>query len=214
MKYFILLLLFTTSIFGITIKDSLLKIHATLVPKLYLMDHAYKEKTNNDSIVIAIMHNKNDYKNALSLKEKIEAKYRAGLKSYTINTKLVQYSQIEQNNANIYYLFPTNNSNIKSVISKADQNNALTFSYLNSDLKHGVMISLNIGHKVKPILNLEAIKLHNISFRSVLLDISHIYTKSSSNPSNAFESKWFNHHFIYIAIIDSPKENKRVGVLA
>ena len=181
MKIFILFFAFSISLFATTISESLLQIHATLMPKVYLMDYSYKEKIDNNSIVIAIAYNKVDYSSAQSLKEKIEAKYRDGIKSYSIDVKLVPYSQVDKNSANIYYLFPTNSKNIKKVIKKANEDNALTFSYLKDDLQHGIMISVSIGNRVKPILNLNAIKLHNISFRPVLLNISKIYSSTLSS---------------------------------
>jgi len=174
-KFLILIFLFTSSIFAVTIKDSLLKIHATLVPKLYLMDHSYKKKIKDDSIKIVITYNNSNYKSALSLKNKIESKYDNGLADYKVTVKLSLYSELTNNDANIYYIFPSSSKNIKNVVKKANENKALTFSYLEDDLKYGVMISLVIGVKVKPILNLNAIKLHNISFRPILLNISNIY---------------------------------------
>lgn len=181
MKFLILLLILTSSIFAVTINESLLKIHATLLPKLYLMDYSYAKKIKNNSITMAIMYHKSEYKNALSLKNKIETRYSNGLKSYKIEVQLVLYSNIENSNANIYYLFPTNSKNIKNVVKKANEKKALTFSYLKDDLKYGVMISLVIGIKVKPILNLNAIKVHNISFRPILLNISSIFINKYSS---------------------------------
>ncbi|MEA2098790.1 MAG: YfiR/HmsC family protein [Campylobacterota bacterium] len=182
MKFLILLFFITSSIFATSINDSLLRVHATLVPKLYLMDHAYIEKIKDNSIVIAIIYNQSDYKSALSLKNKIDSKYHQGLKTYHIETQLLLYSDIQNSDANIYYLFPSKSKNIKTAIKKASKNQALTFSYLKDDLKHGVMISLSIGIKVKPILNLDAIKSHNISFRPILLNISNIYAIKQYKP--------------------------------
>ncbi|MEA3229139.1 MAG: YfiR/HmsC family protein [Campylobacterota bacterium] len=174
MRY-ILLLLVTTSMFGLNINSSLLKVHATLVPKLYLMDYQHKKKIENNSIVIALVSSRLDCKSALLLKNEMNLKYKKGLKSYDLEIKNVLYSDIGDINANIYYLFPTDAKNIRKAIEKADKNRAVTFSYLEDDLKYGVMISLNIGHKVKPILNLDAIRLYDISFRPILLNISSVY---------------------------------------
>ena len=53
----------------------MLKIHATLAPKLLLMDYAFKEKTTNNTINIVIAYENNDYKSAQLLKRTIEQKY-------------------------------------------------------------------------------------------------------------------------------------------
>ncbi len=201
MKYFILLFIFTTTIFALPINDSLLKVHAILIPKISLMDFKVKQKIENNSIVIALMYNKVNYKNALSLKNKIDTKYRDGIQNYTIKTKLVLYSKISNENANIYYLLPTTTKNIKKVIMKANSNQALTFSYLNNDLKHGVMLSLIVGSKVKPLINLEAIRLHNISLRPVLLDISEIYLNKARNSFQKIYNRGLLKKNIYIAFL-------------
>ncbi len=204
MKYFILLLFFVTSIFAQSINESLLKVHAVLVPKIYLMDYKFKQKLDNNAIVIALLHDKRSYRSALSLKNKIDTKYKNGIKNYSVKTKLVSYTQVSKTEANIYYLFPTKYKNIRKVIKKASSNQALTFSYLNDDLKHGIMFSLEVGSKVKPIINLSAIKSNNITFRPVLLKISKIYTNNEKNMIiNNKKNKSIIEYNIYIALLDT-----------
>jgi len=165
------------------------------------MDYQYKEKIDNNSIVIAIIYKNLDYKNALSLKNKIDSKYSDGMKSYKIVVKLTPYNKVENTNANIYYLFPSTHENIKKVIQKANENQAITFSYLNNDLRYGVMVSLKIGNKVKPILNLNAVKLHNISFRPILLNISSIYSKTISNAlENSKIKSFYNYKKLCVSV--------------
>ena len=212
MKIFIIFIIFTTSLFSVTINDSLLKIHATLVPKLYLMDHAYKEKITNNSITIALLYNQTNYKNALTLKNSIDSKYANGIQSYKIKTQIVPYSKMDKTKANIYYLFPTNRVNIKKVIQKAKSTQSLTFSYLKDDLKYGVMISLNVGNRVKPILNLNAIKLYNISFRPMLLNISSIYSDKITNPLLNFNLKREDTQKRYFAYLLAVKETQNRGI--
>lgn len=189
MKFFIFLFIFTTTIFATQINDSLLKVHAVLVPKIALMDYKFKQKIDNNSIVIALMYERVNYKNALSLKEKIDTKYKNGIKDYIIKTKLILYSNISKTKANVYYLFPTDTKQIKKVITRADSNQALTFSYLNDDLKYGVMFSLIVGSKIKPLINLNAIKFGNITLRPILLDISTIYTNDISDILNSIHNR-------------------------
>jgi len=181
MKYILIILIFVSSVFGISINKSVLKIHATLIPKIYLMDYNFKEKIKNNSINIAILYDMSDYKNAVLIKEQIETKYHNKIESYSIKVVLVSYSNIKNTDANIYYLLPTTTKNIKKTINIAKTNHALTFSYSSTDLKDGVMLSLKIDSKVKPIINLSAVKLNDITFRPILLKISHIYTKNQSN---------------------------------
>jgi len=182
LKYILFLILFSTIALSSGINSSLLKIHATLLPKVLLMDYDFERKSSKDNICIVIAYNKKDYKNAKLLRTNIEEKYPNGLNNYSILIELVPYTKIKKQTteANIYYLFPGSEKNIFNTISKATKSDALTFSYLKDDLQDGVMCSVSIGSKVKPILNLEAIKANNITFRPVLLKISKIYKKERS----------------------------------
>jgi len=180
MKYILFLFMLVSNIFAISVNESLLKIHAVLIPKIYLMDYDFKEKIKHNSITIAILYEPHDYKNALLLEKEIEIKYHNKIEKYNIKTVLVNYKNINKAQANIYYLFPTTDKNIKKTITVSKEKHALTFSYLSKDLKNGVMMSLEIGSKVKPIINLGAVKSNNITFRPVLLKISHIYTNEKN----------------------------------
>lgn len=175
MKTLILLLTLVSSIFAVNLNDSLLKVHSTLLPKMYLMDYNFQKKLKDNTIIIAIMYANNEYKDAKRLRKMIETRYPNGIKTYNIQAKLIRYSNIQISRANIYYLFPTNTQKIKKVIKKAATNGAITFSYLQNDLKYGVMISLNVSKRIKPLLNLEAIKKNKIALRPILIEISTIY---------------------------------------
>jgi len=199
MKALLLFLLITSSIFASNINESLLSVHATLVPKISLMDYKFKEKIKENTITIAIMYKNSEYKDAKSLKKKIDNRYKNGIKTFKVKSIIVSYSDISQTDANIYYLFPSDKKNIKKSIEQASKNHALTFSYLKEDLKYGVMISLNISKKIKPVLNLSAIKLHKITFRPVLIDISTIFTYDGTSSLNKLKSRSLNMPYIFIA---------------
>ena len=49
MKALLLLAIFLSSLFAHSINESLLNIHATVVPKLPLMDYQFKEKLDDDN---------------------------------------------------------------------------------------------------------------------------------------------------------------------
>lgn len=178
MRFLFIIFILYSSIFAHSINESLLNIHATIVPKLPLMDYNFKQKLDKNSISILIYYDNIDYNHAKKLKEKIDLKYANGLKSHPVETKLILYSQNDSLQANIYYLFPSNQEDIKKTLKNARANNAMTFSYSADALSYGCMISLDIGAKVKPIINLDAIKSNNISIRPVLIDISNIYNIS------------------------------------
>ena len=199
MKIFFLIFMFITTLFGVTINESLLKVHATLLPKLSMMDYKFNDKIKDHTLVIAIMHNENELTAAESLKQKIDTRYKDGMQSYKVVCQLVLYMDVNQADANFYYLFPTDEKDIKRTIEQAKKSSALTFSYSSDDLKYGVMISVNISKKIKPILNLKAIKTQKIAFRPVLLDISSIYIHEVGSSLNNFKIRSLNSFIMYLA---------------
>lgn len=167
-------------LFSFSIDESILKIHATFVPKISLMNYNLPEHSIGNSVVIAIFYESGNYRDALFLKKLIDTKYNHGIGSYKIKTELVIYSEKLDVKANVYYFFPTDSLNIRRAIKSANLNQALTFSYSKKDLKEGVMLSVLVGIKVRPILNLKVIKSSNITFWPVLLNISEIYKDEDS----------------------------------
>ena len=143
------------------------------------MDYDLKTKVVNDTVFISIFYNQSDYKNAKLFKQNIETKYEDGLSEYALSIELVLYSEknIDNLKSNLYYLFPANKQEIQKVLKVARKTKALTFSYNEDDLKYGVMSSVLIASKVKPILNLDAVKSNDITLRPILLKISKIYKK-------------------------------------
>jgi len=194
---FILLLSLLPTLSGNSINESLLKIHATLIPKIYLMDYKFEDKLKNNTISIAIIYHDNNYKEAQVLKNRIETRYKEGLKSYHVSAQLITYDDLTTASANVFYLLPSTKEDINRAVKQANHYQALTFSYLSEDLKYGVMISLNVEKNVKPILNLEAIKLHKISLRPVLIDISNIYIDDGDSLLEHFQIKGYNDFRIY-----------------
>jgi hypothetical protein len=175
----------------------MLKVHATLVPKIYLMDYKFKDKLKDNTISIAIVYKSKEYKKAKELQNLIRNRYKDGIKSYKINPFLIRYNKVQMIDANVYYLFPAKSDDIKKVVQKADENQALTFSYLRDDLKYGVMISLNVSKKIKPLLNLEAIKKYQIVLRPVLIDISAIFINDIESLSDKFKIQGFYNCKVY-----------------
>ena len=178
MRFFIIFSFISTILFASNINDSLLKVHATLVPKIPLMDYKFQKKCSKHNIKIVLLYDKINYKDALSLKSKIDIKYNNGIKAYNVAVSLVEYKNLNEDTVNIYYLLPTTKTqHIKEVVKIAKKNNSLTFSYLKDYLKYDIMFSINIGSKIKPVINLDAIRRCGVTFRPILLKISKIYQK-------------------------------------
>jgi hypothetical protein len=183
MKSLLIFILFTVALIASEINPSLLQIHATLFPKTILMDYNFKKKLYNQNIVLALIYDEHNRASAKLLKKKIETKYHDSIHNYPLKIVLSSYDETLSSNlkATSYYLFPSEEKNIISLINLAAQNHSITFAYHNKDLQYGAMISTEIAMRVKPIINIDALKRETISLRPILLKISKIYYQETSS---------------------------------
>jgi hypothetical protein len=161
--------------------NAILKVQATILPKIVFMDYGFKEKIYDNKILIEIICDINNNSDAVKFKQMILDKYKDGINGYKIEINIVNSVDINKklNKKTIYYLFPTTKNKIKQIINSLQYSNAIIFSFDKEDLSYGSNISINIGKKIKPILNMSALKKKNISLKEALINISEIYYKES-----------------------------------
>jgi len=161
--------------------NAILKVHATILPKIIFMDYNFKQKTEDDKVLITLICERNYNGEAVQFKQMIENKYKNGINGYTIDIKVVNYENIKTDIAKstIYYLFPISENEIRKVVKILQDSEVMIFSSDKNDLSFGSDISINIGKKIKPILNMGSLKKKNIRLHSALINISEIYYKKS-----------------------------------
>jgi len=181
MKLLITILLFSSFLFSKTLDNSLLDIHATIMPKVLLLEHNIEKRIKNKKIHITIAYEDNNYKDMKFLKNAIESKYPNGISGYQIIIDFINYSQFKKckMQTNVLYLLPSTENNIDKLIKDYRSCHAVTFAADKAYLKNNAMISIDVGKKVKPIVNLSAVKKSGISFKPVLLSISKVYNKQN-----------------------------------
>jgi hypothetical protein len=157
--------------------NAVLKVQATILPKIVFMDYGFKEKIYDNKILIEIICDTHNNSDAIKFKQMIIDKYKDGINGYKIEIDIVNNIDTNKvlNKKTIYYLFPTTKSKIKQIINSLQYSNAIIFSFDKEDLFHGSNISIDIGKKIKPILNMSALKKKNISLKEALINISEIY---------------------------------------
>lgn len=164
------------------LKDDLLRIHATLIPKILMMDYDFKDRLVDNEISIAVVYENHPQKNdAVIIKRYFEAKYPDGFQNHKINIEFIAYDVIRSAKKHtLYYLLPSSEKQIKNVLAISQKQKAISFSYRGEDLKYGVMLSVKISNKVKPIINVDALKQTNVTLRPVLLKVADIFYQTSS----------------------------------
>ncbi|WP_373072291.1 YfiR/HmsC family protein [Sulfurimonas sp.] len=177
MKFIFSILLFASVLFSSTLNNSILEIHATLMPKILLLENNIEKKIKNNVINITIAYEKTNYNEMKFFKQAINRKYPEGISGYEIKINVIEYANLKEcsNETNAVYVFPSSKENIDNIVQKYKSCHTVTFAYDKNYLSNNVMLSISLDKKVKPIINLKAVKDSGISFRPILLSISKVY---------------------------------------
>lgn len=132
-----------------------------------------------DEIQICILYDKMDTQDALLLIEKVNFNNPEGLNGKPIKLLKAYYNTPDVcKNSQIAFFFNSDEQNIKKALSFLNKQKILSIAYDAALLQSGAEISLFIGRKVQPYINLQETTKNNIKLDSILLRVSKIYTKS------------------------------------
>ena len=159
--------------------DDILNTFSKILPRFILMS-SQKEKIK-DEINICILHDKMDKRPTSFLITKINDNYPNGIKDYKIKLIKSNYSHIKKcKDSQLAFLFNSNEENINQALEFSQKNKILTISYDAKLLKSGVEVSLFLGRKITPYINIENIVKKDIVLNNLLLRISKIYSKETN----------------------------------
>ena len=177
MRYFLSIIFIVTNLYTSTLNNTLLEIHATLIPKILLLQNNIKQNINDQTINITIVYDQNNYKDMKFLKQAIKTKFPDGVSGYKIDIKTTEYESFKKcyNNTHLVYMLPSSRENIEMIVKAHKAYKVVTFAYDKKYLSSDVMFSVHLDREVKPIINLKAVKSSGISFRPILLSISKVY---------------------------------------
>jgi hypothetical protein len=165
-----------TPLYASVYDDEVLNIYSKILPRMVLMSN--KKNKFKDKIAICIVHDKIDVRAAESLKEKIFSEYPEGIKNYKIKMTDTIYADIEScHDAQMVFLFDSSESNIIKATEFSNKNAIISMSYNAKYLENGVGLSLFLGRKVVPYINMSAFRTTGIELDNVLLRVSKIYSE-------------------------------------
>lgn len=160
-----------------TYDDDVLNIFSKIAPRFIIMS-SQKNKIENE-IKICVLHDKIDERVALSFIDKINTNYPEGIKNYPIKFINSSYFNIgECKSTQLAFIFNSDRNNIKEAVLYLNRQNILSMSYEEELLDYGVHISLFIGRKVLPYINMKAITENKIELDNILLRVSKIYKEA------------------------------------
>ncbi len=166
--------LISTFTYASTYDNDILNTFSKLSPRFILM--STQEEQVQGTLNICLVHNEIDEKVADNFIEMIEKNYPDGIKSYPIKVIKSSNAVFEVcEKSQLIFLFTAEDNLVSKTILYAEKNRILTIAYDSKLLESGADISLHIGRKVIPYLNLNSLKRKNIQLNNLLLRISKIY---------------------------------------
>jgi hypothetical protein len=154
--------------------NDILDIFSKTLPRFILMS-SQKENIKGD-LEICILHDEIDELTALSLIEKVNENYPNGIKDYQIRLTHSNYATIDLcQNSQLAFMFNTSKENINKALSFSFKHSVLSVSYDEKLLHEGVALSMFLGRKVTPYINIHALRKNGIELNNMLLRISKIY---------------------------------------
>ncbi len=166
--------LYTTTLHAHTYDSDILDIFSKTLPRFILMSS--KKENIQKNLNLCVLHDDIDERVALKFIDKIHKSYPHGIKDYSLKVVNASYSKVATcNNSHLIFLFTSSNDSISSALKISRSQSILTVSYDNKLLKDGVSLSLFIGRKVSPHININSLEKHKIILDNVLLRISKIY---------------------------------------
>lgn len=159
-----------------TYDEDVLTIFSKILPRLVLMS---TQKTQiKNSIDICILHDFVDKDDAKILRSKINDSYPNGLKKYKIKLHSQSYGHFKScKNSQLVFLFNTSSEKIKQILKYTKKHQIISTSYDSKLLVEGVEVSLFIGRKTTPYINVKALQESGIEFDNILLLVSKIYNE-------------------------------------
>lgn len=131
-----------------------------------------------ESINICLVNDEIDRLTMDSVASKIQESYPSGIKNYSIDIRHASYENLSDcKKSEILFFLYASDENVKQITSFSKKYQILTISYHQRRLEDNVDISLHLGRKIVPYLNMKAIQKKDIQLNNTLLRISKIYSK-------------------------------------
>lgn len=176
MPFFIITFLISTLLSAANYDEDVLGIYSKIIPRLVLMS-SQKDKLE-ENINICLVNDEIDRLTMDSVASKVQESYPSGIKKYSVDIHRANYENLSncKESEIIFFLFATD-KNVKQLTIFSKKHQILTISYHQERLQDDVDISLDIGRKIVPYLNMKSIQKKNIQLNNTLLRISKIYSK-------------------------------------
>ncbi len=159
-------------LFGYEYNELTLKAQATVFPKLLLLDQDISKKLVDNEVLLSIVYQKSDYREALRIKEFIEKQFAGTLGKYKFHITTQAYEEVHEGiKPTAYYILNAEDSKMQEVAQRGIDENLIVYTYDKQNFKNSILISLAIKDSTIIYLNKEMLKSYKINFLDALYQI-------------------------------------------
>jgi len=151
----------------------LLKIHASVFPKIMLLDKDIKNKLNDDKVVLSIVYTSDHKQHALELKRMVDFEYNNRLDSYGFEVRIIDKNQFySDSESTAYYIFDALELFKDAHLVQDNKLQRIHFGYNYKEVNSNILITLMVKEKVYIYLNRDAKNLASIRFNPIFYKIA------------------------------------------
>ncbi len=154
-----------------------LQVGAKMFLALLAANQGIASKVNDEGILPIVVAYKEDKHQANFVTQHIANKKRIKRHPFELNQHTVASltTTVQQPVAGIYLAEPLDIATQQTLIQYAQQNQIVLFSPFEGDIERGVMTGMNIAAKVRPYVNVAAIKDAGLNIKPFFLKVAKTY---------------------------------------
>lgn len=150
-----------------------LRIQAKLYPRIFMMELRHEEKMHENSFVLGIASCTAGKKQAEAFTEELESQYRGTIQSHPlIASFLVKNPETLQGISAIYFGCGCSEKSYTEIIALAKEAEIVTFACDLAHLDSGILVGIDIGRQVRPVINTTTLKQGKFEFPASFFNVT------------------------------------------
>jgi hypothetical protein len=170
-KFLLIFLLLTSTLFGYSYNNLLIKAQSSIFPKILLLDKKLNDKLVEGKIVYTIVCEESDYDVAKKLRDMMKKQYQNRLGNYIFEVNIMFFSKVTTDTKVTAIYVLNSDTGVDKISHLVKRLGCMTFSYDISNLQHGVLLSLMVEKSTVIYLNKKSLPTHNVDFIESLYQI-------------------------------------------
>jgi hypothetical protein len=170
-KLLMISFLLTTTLFGYSYNDLLIKAQSAIFPKIMLLDKNLESKLVDGAIVYTIVCETNDRHAAMQIRDLVIEKHSESLGKYALDVRVATFDEVSDATRTTAFYVLNSDAGIDKISRLAENTGAMTFAYDIDNLNRGMLLSLMVEKSTVLYLSKASLQNHKVDFVDALYQI-------------------------------------------